>query len=128
MTYHKSNYTKPTWKTYVRHKWQGQFIGFHFLIALFKEATEFTFLISTGTSSQVLGARWDNVLEPKIPDFIGLERNLILYASSCVIRGIIIEWKDFFHYLWWKPIHYFIQLSGKDLNISVVYWNGILSF
>ena len=73
VTYHKISYTKPTWKTYVPHKRQGQFVGFHFLIALFKEATKFTFLISTGTNSQVLGARWDNVSEPKITDFIGLE-------------------------------------------------------
>ena len=79
MTYHKINYTKPTWKTYVRHRRQGQFIGFHFLIALLKEATESTFLISTGTSSQILGARWDNVLEPKVTDSIDLEWNFVLF-------------------------------------------------
>ena len=77
--YHKIKYTKPTWKTYVRHRWQGQFIGFHFLIALLKEATESTFLISTGTSSQILGARWDNVSEPKVTDFIDLEWNFLLF-------------------------------------------------
>ena len=55
------------------HRRQGQFIGFHFLIALLKEATESTFLISTGTSSQILGARWDNISEPKVTDFIDLE-------------------------------------------------------
>ena len=73
MTYHKINHTKPAWKTYIRHRRQGQFIGFHFLIALLKEATESTFLISTGTSSQILGARWDNVSEPKVTDFIDLQ-------------------------------------------------------
>ena len=57
----------------VRHRRQGQFIGFHFLIALLKEETESTFLISTGTSSQILGARWDNVSEPKVTSFIDLE-------------------------------------------------------
>ena len=40
VTYHKINYTKPTWKAFVRHRRQGQFNGFHFLIALLKEATE----------------------------------------------------------------------------------------
>ena len=30
----------------------------------------YTFLISTGTSSQILGARWDNVSEPIVTDFI----------------------------------------------------------
>ena len=59
MTYHKINYTKPTWKTYVRHRRQGQFIGFHFLIGLLKEATGSTLLISTGAASQILGASWD---------------------------------------------------------------------
>ena len=30
-------------------------------------------LISTGTSSQILRARWDNVSEPKVTDFIDLK-------------------------------------------------------
>ena len=59
MTYHKINYTKPTWKTYIRHRQQGQFIGFHFLTGLLKEATYSTFLISTGAGSQILHTRWD---------------------------------------------------------------------
>ena len=54
MTHHKINYTKPTCKTYVRHRRQGQFIGFHFLIALLKQATDSKFLILTGISSQIL--------------------------------------------------------------------------
>ena len=73
MTYHKIDYTKPASEIYVRHSRQGQFIGFHFLIALLKEATDSTLLISTGTSSQNLGAKWDNVSEPKTTDFIDLE-------------------------------------------------------
>ena len=48
-------------------------IGFHSLIALLKEATESTFLIPTGTSSQILGDSWDNVSEPKVTHFIDLE-------------------------------------------------------
>ena len=64
MTYHKINYTKTTWKTYVWHRLQGQFIGF--LIALLKQATDFEFLISTGTSSQIMGVIWGNVSEPNV--------------------------------------------------------------
>ena len=56
-----------------RHRRQGQFIGFHFLIVLLKEATESTFLFSNGTGSQIFGARWDKVSEPKVTDFIDLE-------------------------------------------------------
>ena len=120
-TYHKISYSKPTWNTCVRHRWQRQFIGFRFLIVLLKEATESTFFISTGTSSQILGARFRSISNrfhrPRMK----------LSFTSCVIRGILIEWKDFLHYLWWKSIHYFIQLSCKNLNISMVHWNRIIS-
>ena len=51
----------------------GIFIGFHFLIAHLKQTTDFTFLISTGTSSQFLGARWDSLSKPKATDFRALE-------------------------------------------------------
>ena len=90
-TYHKINYTKLTWKTYVRHRRQGRFIGFHFLIALLKEATESTFLTSTGTSSQILGARWDNVAEPKTIDFIDLEWN---YLSFFLCYKMYSHWME----------------------------------
>ena len=46
VAYQKINYTKPTLKTCVRHRRQGQFVGFHFLIAPLKQATDSTFLIS----------------------------------------------------------------------------------
>ena len=46
-------------------KGDGQFAGFHFLIAFLIEATDSNFLISSGTSSQILGARCDNVSDPK---------------------------------------------------------------
>ena len=42
-------------------KGDGQFAGFHFLIAFLIEATDSNFLISSGTSSQILGARCDTI-------------------------------------------------------------------
>ena len=44
-------------------------------MALFKLTTNFTFLITTGTISQILGFRWDIVSKPKVTDFIALEGN-----------------------------------------------------
>ena len=59
----KASLSEP--EIYVWHKRQGQFAGFHFLIAFLKEATDSNFLISSGTSSQILGARCENVSDPK---------------------------------------------------------------
>ena len=116
------NKLKETYlKRYVLHRRQGQFIGFHFVIARFKKAIDVTFLISTGTSSQILGVREDNVSEPNVTNFIGVEWKFLLFFF--VIRSILIEWKDFFDCLWWNSIHYLIQLSCKNLNITMVHWN-----
>ena len=51
---------------------KGSSLVSNFLIALLKQATNFTFLISAGKSSQVLSARWDSVSEPKVTYFIAL--------------------------------------------------------
>ena len=65
---------------YVRDKRQGQFAGFHFLIAFLKETTDSNFLISSGTSCQILGARCDNVSDPNMPNIlICLEWNVLLF-------------------------------------------------
>ena len=63
----------------VRHKRQWQFAGLHFLIAFLKEATDSNFLISSGTSSQILGARCDNVSDPKWTVLICLKWSVPLF-------------------------------------------------
>ena len=72
-------YTKPTWKIYLRHRRHGQSLGFHFFIALLKEAADCRFFIWIGTSSQIFGSRWDSVSEPYVTDLIGLEWNVLWF-------------------------------------------------
>ena len=46
---------------------------FLFFDSSLKTGNHPTFLIPTGTSSQILGARCDSVSEPKVTNFIALE-------------------------------------------------------
>ena len=92
-------------------------------IALLKQATNSTFLISTGTVSQILGDRWHSFSEPKVTDSIAVEWNVLLSHVLQVIfslngKTLIISG---------KLCHYFIisfiisfSVCGEKSKVSFI--------